>query len=137
MTSAPPPLAESLHWLIRTGAAGDLEPRATQVSSTRVPPLAELLHWVIVAFVVVAGNGSQPVVMPPPEPTHWFFVLIVAFEFTPTKLLLTTTLQRSVPPPPLIESLHWVTWVTGEVRIWVVVWQDALGSPAAPCIRAR
>jgi hypothetical protein len=45
-------------------------PVAVQVSPTSVPPLAEPLHWVIVAPVVVAGKGSQPVVIPPPEPTH-------------------------------------------------------------------
>ena len=35
-------------------------------------------------------------------------------------------------PPPLIESLHCVTWVTGDVNFDVVVLQDACGSPAAP-----
>ena len=86
----------------------------------------------IVAPVVVAGNGSQPVVIPPPEPTHWFTVAAVVPALTPLKLFVTRTLQRRVPPPPLIESLHWVTAVTGEERdvVWVV--QAASGTPAAP-----
>lgn len=32
------------------------------------PPFAEPLHWVMVAPLVVAGKGSQPVVIPSPEP---------------------------------------------------------------------
>lgn len=38
--------------------ADDFVPVAEQLRLTRVPPLAEPLHWVIVALVVVAGNGS-------------------------------------------------------------------------------
>jgi hypothetical protein len=67
---APPPLAEPLHWVIVTGRAEAMEPVAVQVMPTRVPPLAEPLHWVIAALVVVAGKGLQPVVIPPPDPTH-------------------------------------------------------------------
>ena len=70
ITSAPPPLADPLHWLTRTDSADDLLPVAVQVSWTRVPPFAEPLHWLIVAPDVVAGKGSQPVCLPPPEPTH-------------------------------------------------------------------
>ena len=50
----------------------------------------------------------------------------------PTKLLVTVTLQRSVPPPPLIEPLHWVTAVTGSVRVLVVIVHVASGTPAEP-----
>ena len=133
MTSAPPPLADPLHWLILTLLAEDLVPVAVQVRPTRVPPLAEPLHWVIVAPVVVAGNGSQPVVMPPPEPTHWFTVAAVAPGLRPPKkLFVTLTLQRSVPPPPLIELLHCVTAVTGLVRLVVLTEHAAVGTPAAP-----
>ena len=130
MTRAPPPLAEPLHWLTRTPCEAGFVPLAVQVSWTRVPPPAEPLHCVIVAFVVVAGNGSQPVVMLP-EPTHWFTVAAVAPAAVPTKLLVTRTLQRRVPPPPLIEPLHCVTWVTGLVRLdtWVA---HVAGAPAPP-----
>ena len=68
MSSAPPPLTESLHWLTVTTKASDAVPDAEQVISTRVRPFADPLHWVIVASVVFAGNGSQPVVMSPPGP---------------------------------------------------------------------
>jgi hypothetical protein len=70
MTSAPPPLAEPLHWLIRTLLDVDFVPVAVHFSWTSVPPLAEPLHWVIVAPVVLAGNGSHSFAMPSPEPTH-------------------------------------------------------------------
>ena len=70
ITRAPPPLVEPLHWLIVTSAPEDIVPLAVQVSPTRVPPLAEPLHWVIAAPEVVAGKGLQPIVIPPPEPTH-------------------------------------------------------------------
>ncbi len=60
ITRPPPPLVELLHWLIRTALADDVSPEAVHVSSTNVPPLAESLHCVIVAPVVVAGNGSHP-----------------------------------------------------------------------------
>ena len=57
-------------------------PDASQSRMTRVPPLAEPLHWVIVAPVVVAGNGSQRIVVPippnSPDPTHWLTVAAVA-----------------------------------------------------------
>lgn len=106
MTSAPPPLAEPLHWLILTARLDDFVPEAVHLKPTSVPPLAEPLHWVIVAPVVVAGNGSQPVVIPPPDPTHWFLVLTDEPGLMPTKLFVTRTLHRSVPPPPLMESLH-------------------------------
>ena len=53
-------------------------PRRLQISPTSVPPLAEPLHWVIVAPDVVAGKGSQTIVVPiapdSPDPTHWFTV---------------------------------------------------------------
>jgi hypothetical protein len=132
ITRAPPPLAEPLHWLIVTLWTEDSVPVAVQVSPTRVPPLAEPLHWVIVAPALVAGKGTQPVVMPPPEPTHWSTVAAVAPVLRPMKSFVTWTLQRSVPPPPLIEPLHWVTAVTGSVKEVVVVEQAASGSPAAP-----
>jgi len=132
ITSAPPPLAEPLHWLIRTLTLDDFEPDAVHFSPTRVPPLADPLHCVIVAPVVVAGNGSQPVVMPPPDPTHWFLVALDEPGLTPTKLFVTRTLQRNVPPPPLIESLHWLTLVTSRFMFQCVVLHDACGSPAAP-----
>src|ERR1035437_9695440 len=132
MTRAPPPLAEPLHWLTVTPWAEAIVPVAVQVRPTRVPPLAEPLHWVIAAPVVLAGKGSQPVVIPPPEPTHWFTVAAVEPGLTPEKLVVTTTLHRLVPPPPLIESLHWVTAVTGLVRTVVLSVQAALGAPAAP-----
>src|SRR6188474_703040 len=86
----------------------------------------------MVAPVVVAGNGSQPIVMPPPEPTHWFTVAADWPGLTPKNWFVTPTLQRSVPPPPLIASLHWVTAVTGAVRTEVTTEQDAVGAPAAP-----
>ena len=94
--------------------------------------MAEPLHWVMVALVVLAGKGSHSLAMPSPEPTHWFTVAAVAPVLDPTKLLVTLTLQRRVPPPPLIELLHWVTFVTGLVRFFVVSVQAALGLPAAP-----
>ena len=73
MMRAPPPLADPLHWLIVTPRADDCVPVAVQVEpATTPPPLADPLHWVIVAPEVVAGKGSQAIVMPPPpaEPTH-------------------------------------------------------------------
>jgi len=132
MTNAPPPFAESLHWLTVTLAVADAVPVAVQVNATRVPPLAEPLHCVIVAPLVVAGNGSQPMVMPPPEPTHWLTVALVEPGLRPMKLFVTWTLQRSVPPPPLIAVLHCVTAVTGSPRTLVWIEHDASGSPAAP-----
>ena len=132
MTRAPPPLAEPLHWLILTPWDEGFVPVAVQVRPTSVPPLAEPLHCVIVAPVVLAGKGLQPVVMPPPEPTHWFTVAAVEPGLMPTKSLMTVTLQRSVPPPPLIELLHCVTAVTGLVRLRTVVEHAAVGLPAAP-----
>jgi hypothetical protein len=47
-----------------------MAPVAVQVIPTKVPPFAEPLHWVMAAPVVLAGTGSQPVVIPPPDPTH-------------------------------------------------------------------
>ena len=132
MTRAPPPLAEPLHWLTRTLAAEDFVPVAVHFSWTRVPPLAEPLHWVMVALVVLAGNGSHSLATPSPDPTHWFLVDVDAPALRPTKLLVTLTLQRSVPPPPLIESLHWLTTVTARLMFQTVVLHDAVGSPAAP-----
>src|SRR5450759_4969146 len=134
MTRAPPPLAELLHWLMVTPWAEGFVPVAVHFSSTRVPPLAEPLHWVIAAPVVVAGKGSQPVVILP-EPTHWLTVAAVAPGLTPMKLFVTLTLQRSVAPPPLSELLHCVTAVTGLVRTVVLLVQLACvaGGPAAPC----
>ena len=81
-------------------------PVAIQLIPTRPPPLAEPLHWVIAAPVVVAGKGLQPVVMPSPEPTHWFTVTAVEPGLTPTKLLVMTAAQLSVAPPPLADPLH-------------------------------
>ncbi|MEJ7696052.1 MAG: hypothetical protein WKF78_05370 [Candidatus Limnocylindrales bacterium] len=132
MTSPPPPLADPLHWLIVTPRLEDSVPVAVQVSPTRVPPFAEPLHCVIVASTAVAGNGSQPLVSPSPEPTHWFTVALVVFGSMPTKLLVTWTLQRREPPPPLVDPLHWSTAVTGAGRTLVLVVQAASGSPAAP-----
>ena len=83
MTRAPPPLADPLHWLTVTPWAEAIMPVAVQVSPTRVPPFADPLHWVIAAPVVLAGKGSQPVVIPPPEPTHWFTVAAVEPGLTP------------------------------------------------------
>src|ERR1035437_5475383 len=80
MTRAPPPLAEPLHWLTVRAWVEAMVPVAVQVSPTRVPPLADPLHWVIAAPVVLAGKGSQPVVIPPPDPTHWFTVTAVEPE---------------------------------------------------------
>ena len=48
----------------------------------------------------------QPVVMPPPEPTHWSTVAAIGLGVTPTKLLVTEALHLTVPPPPLPELLH-------------------------------
>jgi len=137
MIRAPPPLAEPLHWLILRAAPEDFVPVAVQVEdATRPPPFAEPLHWVIVAPEVVAGKGSQTIVMPPPpaEPTHWFTVAAVAPGLRPMNSFVTLTLQRSVPPPPLIELLHWVTAVTGLVRLIVFFVQAVCvaGGPAAP-----
>jgi len=135
MIRAPPPLAEPLHWLTMTARADAAVPVAVQVDvATTPPPLAEPLHWVIVAPVVVAGNGSHAIVIPPPpaEPTHWLTVTPVAAGVTPTKVFVTSTLHRRVPPPPLMESFHWVTAVTGLVREEHSNVHDALGSPAAP-----
>jgi hypothetical protein len=132
MTNAPPPFAELLHWLIVTLEVADAVPAAVQVNATSVPPLAESLHCVIVAPLVVAGNGSQPKVMPPPEPTHWLTVALVEPGLRPMKLFVTWTLQRSVPPPPLIAPLHCVTAVTGSPRTFDWIEHDASGSPAAP-----
>lgn len=74
------------------------------------PPLAEPLHCVIVAPAVVA----------------------VAPGLRPMNSLEIWTLQRSVPPPPLIASLHWVTEVTGSIRMVVLVEPATCGSPVAP-----
>jgi hypothetical protein len=131
MTSAPPPLAEPLHWLIVTPWDEGFVPLAVHLSWTSVPPLAEPLHCVIVAPVVVAGKGSQPMVMLP-EPTHWLTVAAVAPVFMLTKSLVTLTLQRTVAPPPLSASLHWVTLVTSLLRFHVVTLHEAVGAPAAP-----
>jgi len=99
ITNDPPPLAESLHWLIVTPWAAAWVPTAVQIRPTSVPPLADPLHCVMVAPEVVAGNGTQPMVMPPPEPTHWLTVAAVGVALTPMKVLMTSTLQRNVPPP--------------------------------------
>ena len=107
-------------------------PVAVHSSLTSVPPFAEPLHWVIVAPLVVAGNGSQLLAMPPPDPTHWFTVAAVAPVLSPTNLFVTLTLQRSVPPPPLIEPLHWLTDVTSVELNLVVMAHAAAGAPAAP-----
>ena len=74
----------------------------------------------------------QPVVMPPPEPTHWLTVAAVAVGVTPAKLLVTEALHRTVLPPPLPELLHWVTAVTGCDSVVVALVQLAVGAPAAP-----
>src|SRR5687768_13849412 len=132
----PPPLAEPLHWLIRTTRPADSVPLALQIRPTSVPPFAEPLHCVIVAPVVVAGNGSHTIVAPmapdSPDPTHWLTVTAVSFGSISTKLLVTSTLHRRTPPPPLIESLHWVIAVTGSVRSSVTVVQAVSGTPAEP-----
>src|SRR3954470_8104963 len=73
MTSAPPPFVEPLHWLIVTKPDA-CAPLAVHVNSTSVPPFADPLHCVMSAPLVVAGKGSHPVVIPPPDPTHWFTV---------------------------------------------------------------
>ncbi|MDQ3149511.1 MAG: hypothetical protein M3Q38_06270, partial [Chloroflexota bacterium] len=130
ITNDPPPLAESLHWLIVTPWAAAWVPTAVQIRPTSVPPLADPLHCVMVAPEVVAGNGTQPMVMPPPEPTHWLMVAAVGVALTPMKVLMTSTLQRNVPPPPLVESLHCVTAVTGSANRSVSIEHDASGSPA-------
>lgn len=131
ITSAPPPFADPLHWLIRTPPTARV-PVALHRRPTSVPPFADPLHWVIAAPVVVAGNGSQFLVMPPPEPTHWLTVAACVVGFEPTKLFVTWTLHRSVPPPPLIESLHWLTRVTSRFISHVFVVHAAVGWPAAP-----
>jgi len=137
MIRAPPPLAEPLHWLILRAAPEDFVPVAVQVEeATRPPPFAEPLHWVIVAPEVVAGKGSQTILMPPPpaEPTHWFTVAAVAPGLTPMKLFVILTLHRSVASPPLSALLHCVTAVTGLVRTVVLFVQlvCVAGGPAAP-----
>jgi hypothetical protein len=109
-------------------------PVAVQVEPGTVPPpSADPLHCVIVAPVVLAGVGSQMIMLPAPlqEPTHWFTVAAVAPVLRPMNLLVTTTLQRRVPPPPLIEALHWLTDVTSLVRLLTVVTQGA-GTAADP-----
>jgi hypothetical protein len=118
--------------LIVTTRTADSVPVAVQFRPTSVPPLAEPLHWVIIAPVVVAGNGLQPVVMPPPEPTHWLTEAAVEPGLRPTNSFVIWALQLSVPPPPLMELLHCVTAVTGVVRTFVLVEQAACGAPAAP-----
>jgi hypothetical protein len=128
----PPPLAESLHWLIPTTRPEDRVPVAVHVSDAP-PPLPEPLHCVITAPVVVAGKGLQAFTVPVvTEPTHWLTVTAVTVAVTPTKLFVTTTLHRSVPPPPLIEPLHCATAVTGWPREVVVFVQVAVGTPAEP-----
>ncbi len=132
MTSPPPPFVESLHWLMVTAWAGVCVPLAVHVRPTSVPPLADPLHCVIVAPVVVAGKGSQPLVIPSPDPTHWLMVTGVDVALTPTKVLVTWTLQRRVPPPPLVAPLHCVTAVSGSASTFVCTVHAASGSPAAP-----
>src|SRR5688500_16886139 len=87
------------------------------VHCTRIvepPPVPELLHWVTVAFVVLAGNGSQTVVgfVPPPVPDslHWLTVTSVGVT-VPVMLLIMCTVQVTVPPSPLSEPSHGVTVV--------------------------
>src|SRR6185369_17269327 len=127
MTRAPPPFADPLHWLTLTECVELIVPVAVQVRRTRVPPFADPLHCVTRAPEVVAGNGSQPDVIPPPEPTHSLTVPAVECGLTPTHVFVTRTLQRSVPPPPLIESLHWVTRVTRRLMSQTFVLQLACG----------
>lgn|SRR5690242_18184684 len=88
MTRAPPPFVDPLHWLIVTKPDAS-SPVAVHVSSTSVPPLAEPLHCVMSAPLVVAGKGSHPVVIPPPEPTHWFTVTATASARVSTYVFVT------------------------------------------------
>ena len=56
----PPLFPVPLHWLIRTGIAGlTVDAVPTVQAAVEPPPVTEPLHCVIVALVVVAGNGSQ------------------------------------------------------------------------------
>jgi hypothetical protein len=47
-------------------------------------------------------------------------------------LFVISTVQRIQLPPPMVEPLHWLTDVTGSVRVVVLVEQRASGAPAAP-----
>ena len=111
VTVFPPPLPEPLHWLTVTWRAQVIVDGPT-VHVTRItppPPLPDPLHWVMVAFVVLAGVGSQFSVEPPPppvpDPTHWFTVAAVAVN-VPVMLLRIVTLQITLLPPPRPDPLH-------------------------------
>jgi hypothetical protein len=100
VTVLPPGFPEPLHWLIRMAIARLTVDRASTVHDTvPPPPLPEPLHCVMVAVVVLAGVGRQPVVLPPPpcpEPTHWLTVAGVrgvAWGVSPLMLFTTLTSQ--------------------------------------------
>ena len=49
-----------LHWLIRTGTAGlTVDAVPTVQAAVEPTPVTDPLHWVMVAPVVLAGNGSH------------------------------------------------------------------------------
>jgi hypothetical protein len=55
VATAPPPLADPLHWLTVTGNAAEIVDAVATVHRTRPappPPLTDPLHWVTVALVV-------------------------------------------------------------------------------------
>src|SRR4051794_41909285 len=56
ITSAPPPLAEPLHWLIRTVCVDAFVPEAGHLQRTRVPPFPDPLHRVTPAPVLGARH---------------------------------------------------------------------------------
>ncbi len=98
VTVPPPPLPEPLHWSTVTGSA-EVSVDGPTVHRTRMvppPPVPELLHWVMVAPVVLAGNGSQRMVgsVPPPVPDslHWLTVT-GEVSASPVMLLMMVTEQ--------------------------------------------
>ena len=112
VTRDPPPLAVPLHWLMETGSCALIVDGVTlqMTRSAAPPPLTDPLHCVMVAPVVLAGNGLQSRVgwVPSaPDPLHWLTVASVrVVDAAPVMLLVTDTLQTTLAPPPFAASLH-------------------------------
>ncbi|HYM14249.1 MAG TPA: hypothetical protein VEZ14_01665 [Dehalococcoidia bacterium] len=118
VTSAPPPFAEPLHWLI-VGTVPFVLAGATLhlTRSVPPPPFPELLHcWICAEVLFGVDAGMQTVVgcVPPPcpEPMHWLIVTAPA----PTGAPVMITSHLTTAPPPLPEPLHWSIAVTGPVE---------------------
>ena len=122
VTTLPPGLPVPLHWLTFTGIAGlTTDAESTVQCTVPPPPVPEPLHWVMVAPVVVAGNGAQLTVPPPPvaDPTHWFTVAFVTgcAWLVPALTLFVTVTEHVIGwAESLSDPLHWLMLVTSEVE---------------------